>query len=135
MSVIASITSHFCVDCNCLHVTTDTKDYTCLFSRLESGIDLKPLRDPKAETDDRRIGLSSLLSQRFDRYSEERDGKIHLEPLNQSMNSRSEMACLGGLFCPAIADISISFIPLNTRIRPKKHRIYAISNGAFPICI
>ena len=96
LSVIASITSPFCGDCNRLRVTADGKAYTCLFATPESGIDLKPLLDPTADLDDLRIGLSSLWSQRIDRYSEEREAKLYLDPLHQSMNSRSEMAYLGG---------------------------------------
>ena len=96
LSVIASIISTFCGDCNRLRVTADGKAHTCLFASPESGIDLKPLLDPTADLDDLRIGLSSLWSQRCDRSSEEREKKLSLDPLRQSMNSRSEMAYLGG---------------------------------------
>ena len=105
-------------------MTADGKAHTCLFASPESGIDLKPLLDPTADLDDLRIGLSSLWSQRCDRSSEEREGKLSLDPLRHSINSRSEMA-----------EILISLIPLNTRIRSRRNRISAISNGDFPICI
>ena len=97
LSVIASITSPFCGDCNRLRVTADGKAYTCLFATPESGVDLRPfLLDADGQPDALRNHLSALWGQRHDRYSEERTEQRALDPASQSMDSRAEMAYLGG---------------------------------------
>tara|TARA_B100000401_G_C52797848_1_gene716916 strand:+ start:994 stop:2067 length:1074 start_codon:yes stop_codon:yes gene_type:complete len=97
LSVIASITSPFCGDCNRLRVTADGKAYTCLFATPESGVDLRPfLLDADGQPDALRNHLSALWGQRHDRYSEERTEQRALDPAGQSMDSRAEMAYLGG---------------------------------------
>ena len=96
LSVIASITSPFCGDCNRLRITADGKAYTCLFATPKSGVDLKPFLDADAEPDALRNGLSALWLQRHDRYSEERTEQQNPDPAGQAMKSRAEMAYLGG---------------------------------------
>lgn len=96
LSVIASITSPFCGDCNRLRVTADGKAYTCLFATPESGIDLKPLFDASLGSGALRDGLLALWSRRQDRYSEERMEHRSDHSVEQSAEPRAEMAYLGG---------------------------------------
>ena len=96
LSVIASISSPFCGDCNRLRVTADGKAYTCLFATPESGIDLRPFLEANVESDALLNRLSSLWMQRHDRYSEERAEQGSFNSAGQSTSSKAEMAYLGG---------------------------------------
>ena len=96
LSVIASISSPFCGDCNRLRVTADGKAYTCLFATPESGIDLRPFLEVNVESDALLNRLSSLWMQRHDRYSEERTEQESFNSAGQSTSSKAEMAYLGG---------------------------------------
>ena len=96
LSVIASITSPFCSDCNRLRVTADGKAYTCLFATPMSGVDLRPFLDVDGQPDALRNRLTALWVQRHDRYSEERTEQRALDPAGQPMDRRAEMAYLGG---------------------------------------
>lgn len=96
LSVIASITSPFCGDCNRLRVTADGKAFTCLFATPESGVDLRPFLDINSDSWDLRNCLSHIWLQRKNRYSEERAALQSLGSTLQSVDSRAEMAYLGG---------------------------------------
>ena len=62
----------------------------------KSGVDLRPFLNADDQPDALRNQLSALWGQRHDRYSEERAEQRALDPAGQSMNSRAEMAYLGG---------------------------------------
>ena len=68
----------------------------CDFATPESGVDLRPFLGVDGQSDALRNQLSALWGQRHDRYSEERTEQRALDPAGQSMDSRAEMAYLGG---------------------------------------
>jgi cyclic pyranopterin phosphate synthase len=103
LSLVASVTSPFCGDCNRLRVTADGIAYTCLFASRERGLDLRPWLGADGDPELLRQVLSGLWQGRSDRWSEERlagqppgaradpaDGGLSVE------GRRAEMAYLGG---------------------------------------
>src|SRR5207249_752129 len=70
VGVIASVTEPFCSSCTRARLTADGKLVTCLFS--DQGHDLKTLIRSGATDDQLLEMISSVWSNRTDRYSDER---------------------------------------------------------------
>ena len=95
LGIIASVTEPFCSSCTRARLTADGKLVTCLFS--DRGHDLKSLIRNRA-TDEQLIELiSSVWSQRTDRYSDERLAAMKSDQGYQPKSHRKiEMITLGG---------------------------------------
>ena len=95
LGVIASVTEPFCSSCTRARLTADGKLVTCLFST--HGHDLKSLMRSGA-TDEQLIELiSSVWSNRTDRYSDERLAAMKSpEGYQPKQHHKIEMITLGG---------------------------------------
>jgi len=93
LSVVASVSSPFCGDCNRLRVTADGIAYTCLFAAPGSGLDLRPWLQPDSAAEELSEAMTGLWSRRADRWSEERqEAWKSTDPTPR----HAEMAYLGG---------------------------------------
>ena len=95
VGVIASVTEPFCSSCTRARVTADGKLVTCLFS--DQGHDLKALMRNGA-TDEQLIqAISSVWTNRTDRYSDERLAAMRSpEGYQPKSHHKIEMITLGG---------------------------------------
>jgi cyclic pyranopterin phosphate synthase len=95
VGVIASVTEPFCSSCTRARLTADGKLVTCLFS--DQGHDLKSLMRNGA-TDEQLIEvISSVWTQRTDRYSDERLAAMNSpEGYQPKAHHKIEMITLGG---------------------------------------
>ena len=95
VGVIASVTEPFCSSCTRARLTADGKLVTCLFS--DQGHDLKSLMRNSA-TDEQLIEvISSVWTQRTDRYSDERLAAMNSpEGYQPKAHHKIEMITLGG---------------------------------------
>ena len=95
VGVIASVTEPFCSSCTRARLTADGKLVTCLFS--DQGHDLKSLMRNGA-TDEQLIDvISSVWTQRTDRYSDERLAAMNSpEGYQPKAHHKIEMITLGG---------------------------------------
>ena len=95
VGVIASVTEPFCSSCTRARLTADGKLVTCLFS--DQGHDLKALMRNGA-TDEQLIqAISSVWSNRTDRYSDERLAAMRSpEGYQPKAHHKIEMITLGG---------------------------------------
>jgi GTP 3',8-cyclase len=95
VGIIASVTEPFCMGCTRARLTADGKLVTCLFS--DGGRDLKSLVRSNANDDEIRAFISSLWSQRTDRYSDERLQAMNSpEGYKAKSHRKIEMIKLGG---------------------------------------
>lgn len=85
IGIISSVTKPFCTGCQRLRLSADGQLFTCLFAA--QGHDVKQLLRGESSDETLRTMVSSLWSQRTDRYSEER---------GQGNPPRAEMSYLGG---------------------------------------
>ncbi|MDE0827417.1 MAG: GTP 3',8-cyclase MoaA [Akkermansiaceae bacterium] len=85
IGIISSVTKPFCTGCQRLRLSADGQLFTCLFAA--QGHDVKQLLRGESPDETLRTMVSSLWSQRTDRYSEER---------GQGNPPRAEMSYLGG---------------------------------------
>jgi GTP 3',8-cyclase len=95
VGVIASVTEPFCSSCTRARLTADGKLVTCLFS--DQGHDLKaPMRN--GATDEQLIqAISSVWTNRTDRYSDERLAAMRSpEGYQPKAHHKIEMITLGG---------------------------------------
>ncbi len=93
LSVVASVSSPFCGDCNRLRVTADGIAYTCLFAAPGSGLDLRPWLQPDSAAEGLSEAMTGLWNRRADRWSEERqEAWSTADPTPR----HAEMAYLGG---------------------------------------
>jgi len=91
IGVIASVTQPFCRGCTRVRLAADGQLYTCLFAA--AGHDLRgPLR-AGASDQVLRQQISSIWTQRADRYSEQRTRQTHH---TQRVQSKVEMSHIGG---------------------------------------
>jgi cyclic pyranopterin phosphate synthase len=90
IGVIASVTQPFCGSCTRARLSTDGKVYTCLFA--SDGLSVRDHLRAGASDHDLRDLITTVWSQRIDRYSEER---TELAPL-QNQSRKVEMYQIGG---------------------------------------
>ncbi len=83
--IISSVSQPFCGDCSRLRISAEGKAFTCLFAG--EGVDLRECLRSVSSDDEVVDFLTSLWSQRSDRYSEER-GEV--------AKPKAEMSYLGG---------------------------------------
>ncbi|MGH7929416.1 MAG: GTP 3',8-cyclase MoaA [Candidatus Binatia bacterium] len=94
LGVIASVTEPFCSSCTRARVTADGKLVTCLFSQM--GHDLKTLLRSGASDKELANFISSIWTQRADRYSAERLEAMRSASYDPKKNKKIEMIALGG---------------------------------------
>jgi cyclic pyranopterin phosphate synthase len=95
IGVIASVTEPFCGTCTRARITADGRFVTCLFSN--QGYDLKKLMRGGAADAEILEVLSSIWSQRKDRYSEERLAALRSPTgYDPKEHRKIEMISLGG---------------------------------------
>ncbi len=87
VGIITSVTQPFCGDCSRARVSADGRLYTCLFA--SEGIDIRELLRRDSGDDALRELVSSVWTQRRDRYSELRTRATAKQP-------RVEMSYIGG---------------------------------------
>jgi cyclic pyranopterin phosphate synthase len=85
IGIISSVTKPFCTGCQRLRLSADGQLFTCLFAA--QGHNIKQLLRGESSDETLRTMVSSLWSERTDRYSEER---------GQGNPPRAEMIYLGG---------------------------------------
>ena len=94
VGVIASVTEPFCSSCTRVRLTADGKVVTCLFS--QSGHDVKALLRGGASDAEISEWISSIWSQRTDRYSDERLQSLRSGSYEPKSHKKIEMISLGG---------------------------------------
>jgi cyclic pyranopterin phosphate synthase len=94
IGVIASVTEPFCASCTRARLTADGKFVTCLFS--QTGQDVKTLLRGGASDEELADFISSIWTQRTDRYSEERLQAMRSAVYDPKKNKKIEMIALGG---------------------------------------
>jgi cyclic pyranopterin phosphate synthase len=94
IGVIASVTEPFCSSCTRARVTADGKFVTCLFSHI--GHDVKALLRSAGSDEELVNFISSIWTQRGDRYSDERLQAMCSAAYDPKKNKKIEMIALGG---------------------------------------
>jgi cyclic pyranopterin phosphate synthase len=94
IGVIASVTEPFCSSCTRARITADGKIVTCLFS--EVGHDVKAILRSGASNEDILKLLSSIWTNRSDRYSQERLEALQDSRYDPKSHKKIEMISLGG---------------------------------------
>jgi cyclic pyranopterin phosphate synthase len=94
IGVIASVTEPFCSSCTRARLTADGKFVTCLFSQI--GHDVKTVLRSGASDEDFASFISSIWTQRTDRYSDERLQAMRSAVYDPKKNKKIEMIALGG---------------------------------------
>jgi GTP 3',8-cyclase len=94
IGVIASVTEPFCSSCTRVRLTADGKIVTCLFS--QSGHDVKKLLRGGATDQELANFISSIWTQRTDRYSDERLHAMRSANYDPKSHKKIEMISLGG---------------------------------------
>jgi len=87
IGIISSVTQPFCGDCSRARISADGKLYTCLFAI--GGKDLRSLIRSGASAEELSAAISSVWSEREDRYSELRSAQTQDLP-------KVEMSYIGG---------------------------------------
>jgi len=94
IGVIASVTEPFCSSCTRARLTADGKFVTCLFSHI--GHDVKTLLRGGGSDEELVSFISSIWTQRSDRYSDERLQAMRSAAYDPKKNKKIEMIALGG---------------------------------------
>jgi cyclic pyranopterin phosphate synthase len=94
IGVIASVTEPFCSSCTRARITADGKIVTCLFS--EVGHDVKAMLRSGALDEEILKLLSSIWTNRSDRYSQERLEALQDSRYDPKSHKKIEMISLGG---------------------------------------
>ena len=94
IGVIASVTEPFCSSCTRARITADGKIVTCLFS--EVGHDVKAMLRSGASDEEILKLLSSIWTNRSDRYSQERLEALRDARYDPKSHKKIEMISLGG---------------------------------------
>jgi cyclic pyranopterin phosphate synthase len=94
VGIVASVTEPFCSTCTRARLTADGKLVTCLFS--QTGHDLKALMRSGATDEEISKAISSIWSNRKDRYSDERLEALLSSAYDPKDHKKIEMITLGG---------------------------------------
>jgi cyclic pyranopterin phosphate synthase len=94
VGIVASVTEPFCSTCTRARLTADGKLVTCLFS--QTGHDLKTLMRGGSTDEEILQAISSIWSNRKDRYSDERLEALRSSDYDPKDHKKIEMITLGG---------------------------------------